>query len=398
MQQVWRKRWRNTGWIALGAITLVLLVSAIQKKNHKDCAGVEVTFNREGNNFFVDEKGVIGLLKAYGPIKGESIENINLKALEQRLKSDRWIANAELFFDNKQVLQVIVEEKEPVARIFTVEGSSFYIDSACRRLPLSEKLSARIPMFTSFPSGRLVLSRPDSQLLGAAKELALFIQADEFWRAQVAQVDITPNGFEMIPTVGSHVVVLGKDGNWQQKFDRLFSFYRQVWTQVGFEKYEKIDVQFDGQIVATVKGAKPAKVDSVKARMAYENLLAEVKKSDVDSIAAFAVNAIVKDTAKVNTAAVSKQSQQINNAIRKKLLPANKNILKTPSKAVTAKPKQATVVPVKPATVKQVAKPAVVKPAVTKQVGTNRKVEDKKVSKAVMKPAGQVKVEKKKGK
>ncbi len=76
-------------------------------------------------------------------LKESQIENINLKALETRLKSDRWIANAELFFDNKQTLQVIVDEKEPVARIFTVDGRSFYIDSACRRLPLSEKLSAK---------------------------------------------------------------------------------------------------------------------------------------------------------------------------------------------------------------------------------------------------------------
>jgi cell division protein FtsQ len=354
MQQVWRKRWRNTGWIALGAITLVLLVSAINKKNHKVCSGVEVSFNRDGNNFFVDEKGVIAVLKAYGPVKGEAIENIDLKALEQRLKSDMWIASAELFFDNKQVLQVIVEEKEPVARIFTVEGNSFYIDSACKRLPLSEKLSARIPMFTNFPSQRTTLSRPDSQLLASAKELAMFIQADDFWKAQVAQVDITPTGFEMIPTIGSHIVALGKDGNWQQKFDRLFSFYKQVWTQVGFEKYEKIDVQFDGQVVATIKGAKPARVDSVKARMAYENLLAEVKNSD--TVTTNVEKSIPKDTTKVNTLAVVKQSVEKYNHAKKRTVAGR-------SKGMTENKKSVAV----------------------KQVAANKKVEVKKVPKAIMK-------------
>lgn len=358
MQQVWRKRWRNTGWIALGAITLVLLVSAINKKNHKVCSGIEVSFNRDGNNFFIDEKGLVSVLKAFGPIKGEPIENIDLKALEQRLKNDKWIANAELFFDNKQVLQVIVEEKEPVARIFTVEGSSFYIDSACRRLPLSEKLSARIPMFTNFPSERSTLSRPDSELLASVKELAMFIQRDDFWKAQVAQVDITPAGFEMIPTMGSHVIALGKDGDWQQKFDRLFSFYKQVWTQVGFEKYEKIDVQFNGQVVATVKGAKPAKVDSVKARMAYENLLAEVKKPDtlttpVDKL-------IAKDTAATDAA-------------NKKTLPAK-------TTALRVAPKKAKVAAAKQTAVKKTGKLTA-----TKQVASSKKVQQKKLPKAVMK-------------
>ena len=70
MQQVWRKRWRNTGWIALGAITLVLLVSAVTRKNHKVCSGIEVSFNEEGNNFFVDEKGIVSVLKAVWFNKG----------------------------------------------------------------------------------------------------------------------------------------------------------------------------------------------------------------------------------------------------------------------------------------------------------------------------------------
>ena len=370
MQQVWRKRWRNTGWIALGAITLVLLVSAINKKNHKFCSGIEVSFHKDGSNFFVDEKGVMTILKSFGQIKGEPIENIDLKALEQRLKSDRWIAGAELFFDNKQVLQVIVEEKEPVARIFTVEGNSFYIDSACRRLPLSEKLSARVPMFTNFPSERSTLSRPDSELLASAKGLAMFIQADEFWKAQVAQVDITPTGFEMIPTVGSHVVALGKDGDWQQKFDRLFSFYKQVWTQVGFEKYEKLDVQFNGQVVATVKGAKPVKVDSAKARMAYENLLAEVKKSD--SVSANVDRVTMKDTLIMPTSNGVKKSNSIQQA--------DGNDLKTKAKKVVTKPAQLNTVKVRPTQVKRSAKSVA-----AKQVVLNKKTEEKKAAKAVMK-------------
>ena len=283
MQQVWRKRWINIGWVALGAVTLVLLGAGVYKKNHKTCTGIEVAFDGEGANFFIDEKGVAAILKSNGITEGIEIDKINLRALEGVLKNDQWIANAELFLDNKQVLKVLVQEKEPVARMFTPEGSSFCIDSSCRRLPLSQKLSARIPMFTGFPSDRAILSKPDSALLASAKELAVFIQGDEFWKAQVAQIDITPDGFEMIPTVGNHIVLLGKDNDFQKKFDRLYSFYKQVWTKVGFEAYEKLDVRFDGQVVATVKGAKTrAIVDSAKAIEVMENLVAQDKPDIVD--------------------------------------------------------------------------------------------------------------------
>jgi cell division protein FtsQ len=55
----------------------------------------------------------------------------------------------QLFFDNNEVLQVVIDEREPIARIFTVAGNSYYIDSSLERLPLSDKMSARLPVFTN---------------------------------------------------------------------------------------------------------------------------------------------------------------------------------------------------------------------------------------------------------
>lgn len=412
MQQVWRKRWQNTAWVTLAAITLVLLVSSVYKKNHRVCTGVEVTFHGDGN-YFIDEKGVLALLKDFGVIQGLPIESIDLKNLKSRLETDTWIANAELFFDNKQVLQVAVEEKQPVARVFTTAGSSFYIDSACKQLPLSEKLTARLPMFTNFPASAQKLSKPDSALLSDIRDLGLFIQGDEFWNAQVSQVDITPQGFEMFPVVGNHVVVLGKGGEWQHKFDRLFSFYKQVWTKVGFEKYERLDVQFDGQVVATIRGSKPAFVDTAKVKEAYEKLLAEVKKPAIeigsagvekdDKAAEAKVNATVikaivlsesskakavmgkKDTAK---AVVPKASLAMkNNTKLIAVKPPPPNILKTSPKPEQVKKDKIVKQPAKSTVQKQtsVSKQQVIQQQVNKQPLSKQPQTKKPPAKAVMK-------------
>ena len=274
MQQVWKNRWRKTGWAVLSVGTLCLLVAAVYKKNNKACVGIEVAMVNNENNYFVDEKEVVASLKSQGAVEGQEITNIHLHHLESVLENSKWIENAELFFDNRQILQVRIEEKEPIARVFTANGSSFYIDSMCRRLPLSDKMSARVPMFTSFPSDRETLSKPDSGLLTSVKDLAMYIHSDDFWKSQVAQIDITPDGFEMIPTVGSHIVALGKDGDYEKKFDRLFSFYKQVWTKVGFEKYDRLDVRFAGQVVATLKGTTLTKMDTAKATAIYSSLVA----------------------------------------------------------------------------------------------------------------------------
>ena len=61
-----------------------------------------------------------------------------------------------MWFDNRNVLHVEVYEREPIARIFTTAGNSFYIDSTERKLPLSDKMSARVPVFTGFPDKKFI--------------------------------------------------------------------------------------------------------------------------------------------------------------------------------------------------------------------------------------------------
>ena len=256
MKPVWKKRLQNAGWLTLTAAAIILLVAGIERKSRKKCTDVKVELTGIKNQVFLDEKEVLDVLNATGTLTGKPVEEINLQMLEKRLENDTWIKNAELFFDNKQVLQVRVEEREPVARIFTASGSSYYIDTAGRRLPLSEKISVRVPMFTNFPAVRKKPVKKDSLLIASIKHMAAFIHADSFWNAQVAQVYITAGGtFEMVPVVGNHIVVLGNGDDIEQKFKRLYSFYKQVWPKAGLERYSTINVQFKGQVVATRRGS-----------------------------------------------------------------------------------------------------------------------------------------------
>ncbi len=229
-------------------------------------------------HIFIDEKEVLKLLNANGNLVGLPFEQINLHVLENRLENDHWIKNAEFFFNNNAVLEVKVEEREPVARIFTVEGNSYYIDSAATRLPLSDKISIRVPMFTNFPSNANRLRARDSLLLTSVKNMAIFIQADSFWNAQVSQINITANRtFEMIPTIGNQTILLGRGVNIDKKFDRLYSFYKQVWSKVGIEKYSIINVQYNGQVIATRRGEEAIVIDSTKAKEALNKLLMSSK-------------------------------------------------------------------------------------------------------------------------
>lgn len=272
-------------WICIGGGMLTLLIAAIGKKKKEVCSNYSISIKSPNENHFVDEQTITTLLKAAlgTEVKGRKINEIDLDQLEQLLRDNIWISDAEMWFDNQSVLRVSVIERDPVARIFTTDGDSYYIDSSLVRLPLSEKVSAKLPVFTSFP-GQETLAKKDSSLLLDVKNMAMYILKDSFLMSQVSQIDIV-NGenFEMIPLVGDHLVKLGDGKNIDRKFKRLMTFYKQVLSKSGFNAYRIVDVQYAGQVIGTKPGKEKREVDMVKLRVNVENLLNKVQKMQDDS-------------------------------------------------------------------------------------------------------------------
>lgn len=247
-------------WSLIGTVVVVLSVKAMSGQREKTCSGYTIEIVEGGNQFFIDKKDVVAILNNDGAkvIKGRSLSSFDLRAMENKLETNPWIRDAQLFFDNNGQLNVLITEAEPIARIFTTSGNSFYIDSALERLPLSNIQSPKLPLFTGFPSDKPRLNSKDSALMADIKTLSNYLAKDKFWYAQIAQVDITSDRkFEMIPTIGSHVIEFGNGQDYEKKFRRLMIFYRDVLTQTGMNTYSRINVQFDRQVIG-VRGGSTA--------------------------------------------------------------------------------------------------------------------------------------------
>ena len=280
----WKKIAIGTFWLLAGIGMIVLLGAAMQKKNQKQCAVVKIEITGVDKHLFIDEADVMDILNAGDRLAGTPQSLLNLRAMETVVEKNPWVKNAEMFLDNNQVLQVKIEERQPVARVFTLAGSSFYLDSGSLRLPLSDKLSARVPIFTGFPSDKEKLAKPDSVLLNNIVKMGEYILADSFWMAQVSQIAITPlSNFELIPVIGDHIVEMGNAGDLEKKFKRLYTFYQKAWLQNGMNTYEKLDVQYDNQVVGIKKGTAKAIVDSARSLEIMKSLLAEVRAGIADS-------------------------------------------------------------------------------------------------------------------
>lgn len=261
-------------WLLVTVGVCTLLVAGIKSKNARLCKKIELRIVGPADGLFLDKNEILRLLHAVGgQIENKPMQTLDLNKLEDTLRKQPWISKAELFFTNHGVLDVEVVEREPIARVFTVGGSSFYVDSMLVRLPLHPNYVARKPIFTGFPSDAAVLKSSDSVLLRDIHNMGKYIYANPFWMAQVDQIDISEDRqFTMIPKVGNQKVFLGDGKNVESKFRKLMVFYKDVLRHSSWNKYDAIHVGYAGQIVAVKRDGQRVYADTSAARRNMEDM------------------------------------------------------------------------------------------------------------------------------
>ena len=339
----WKKITLNILWSLLGVALIVLFVFAWQAKSIKRCKDIVVELVGENTTaLFMNEQEILHILNDQHVTIGTAINALNLAQIERSLEKTAWIKNAELYFDNQLVLQVRIEQRVPIARVFTVTGQSFYVDKSGNHLPLRQLSVLRLPVFTGFTSDQIVLSRPDSILLQNIVEFASVIKEDSFFTAQIAQINIAPNGdFELVPTLGDHLVLLGSIDQLDNKLDRLYTFYKKVWVPSGINAYQVLDLRFNNQVITLKKGMQPIQftgpllllgstviTNDTSAAPANLPVSAQVIKDTLPKLP------VVKDTTKIKkpkTVSVVKKAPLKNAGI-----PVKKNV-KAPTKKIKIK-------------------------------------------------------------
>ncbi len=276
----------GTLWVLVCVGCITLLAAAMRHKETKLCKGIEITIQGEKNNFFVDKNDVYTIIKNNGgdTVLKNTISSINLKKIEKEIENNDWIKNVELFFDNNNMLTVLVEERIPVARIFTTLGNTFYIDSICKVLPISNKFSARLPIFTNVPITENKLSSTDSAFLKDIKTVGIKIIADSFLMAMIEQIDVSANQtFELTPKIGTQTILFGKATDVDNKLLKIKLFYKNVIIKAGWNRYKTINLQYKNQVVASIRGVADVVADSLKTLQLMQLIAENAKTKSADS-------------------------------------------------------------------------------------------------------------------
>lgn len=225
--------------------------------------GVKVELNQNTPFLFLDKKDIEQWLvhDREIPIYQTKLKDLDLNHLEAKALSNPWIENAEVFIDQQKMLNVNIKQRIPIARVFETTGASYYVDAHLQSLPLVLGYNYPVPIYTNVPSFNSKVLQHEMYTKMIA--LSTFIQNDEFWSAQISQIDVNAKQeFILIPLVGAHKIHFGDTAKMADKFFNLQVFYKEVLDQIGWQKYNKIDLRFDGQVVASPSLNKKApKVD-----------------------------------------------------------------------------------------------------------------------------------------
>jgi Cell division septal protein len=278
----------------------VLLVAANGKQKEHVCKNLIVSVKTSDDNFYIQKSDIVKQVEKLikGSVVNRKIAAIDMQWIERNLKSNHWIYSAQLFFDTKDILNIVVKEREPVARVYS-EVRSFYIDSTGQQMPLLDNATARLPVILGYPFGP-DKNNADSSLRSDVVKIATYIYYHPLWNAQIGEIIVREDRkFDLVPVLGDHVIELGYANNIDTKLDNLLVFYKQVLSKIGLNHYSAINIEFNGQVI----GRKKENTSSVDSAQLQKNIAALLnKKADADSNAFFAKNntadSLYKDQAK----------------------------------------------------------------------------------------------------
>ena len=244
------------------AIYLLLAFVSFDKKGDPKalCSMVNIDIADNAAGGFLDAKVIKERLQKTGfyPI-GRQLKDVDTRGIEEMLRRSPFVKTAECYKTEGGYVYISVTQRMPVIRIKADNGDDYYVDDHDCIMPRSSYTSDLI-IATGYINRWYAINYISP--LGKA------IMQNDVWKNLIEQINITPNlGVELVPRIGDHIVYIGQlpeitdkskhDNDIAQfvdkKMTRLEKFYKYGLSQVGWNKYSYVNIEFDNQIICKRK-------------------------------------------------------------------------------------------------------------------------------------------------
>ncbi|WP_380590062.1 cell division protein FtsQ/DivIB [Saccharicrinis sp. FJH65] len=238
---------RNILLVVIPLLYIVVSMGFVSENSHKlICTKIEVTVLDSLTNTFIDPDDVLMMLNNEGiKLEGRRMNDINAQEVEDYIDKHPSILKSECYKTIGGTFRIDVHQRRPLIRVLT-NKSNYYIDSNGDIMPFSKHYTAFVPVATGNVN--------DDNIKHGLFALGKFLDESEFWRAQISQINVVDDrDVTIIPRVGNHEIEFGSLDNIEEKFARLEALYKTKFNTEGWNRYKKISVKFENQVVCTKK-------------------------------------------------------------------------------------------------------------------------------------------------
>ena len=218
-----------------------LLSFSLKRFNDKPMEKVTVKLMQTKDPvYFIDEKDVKELVKRSNPSK--RIGDINIPELEKKLNQLPSVDSANVYLNLNGNLNLDIKQRVPAFRL-NKDDRDFYVDEKGIEFPISNNYS--------FPCMLVMGNVKNSEYIKLA-ELVAKIDRDDFSKKYFIGISKKKGNYELLTSEGYFKVEIGDLEKIDLKVKGFKAFVEKYLIYQNPEKYNKISVKYDNQIVTTL--------------------------------------------------------------------------------------------------------------------------------------------------
>ena len=238
-----KNKWRILKILATVIIFGLLLSFSLKRFNNASMEKVSVNMVYPANKekvYFIDEKNVRNFIIKSNPTG--RIGDIDIPAMEKEMSNFPSVDSANVYLNLNGHLNVDIVQRVPAFRL-NRDGLDFYVDDKGNEFPISKTYS--------HPSMLVQGDVKRGEYVKLA-ELVGKIDKDDFSRKYFIGISKEKGGYNLLTSDGHYKVEIGTLDNIELKVKGFKTFVEKFLVYQQPEKYSRVSVKYDNQIVTTL--------------------------------------------------------------------------------------------------------------------------------------------------
>ena len=255
-------------WLLLAFGVAVVFYLAQASEQQKVLSTPKIAIHAADENAILTKPELLTRLQLRKLFRRDMQANeLNIHGIERAIAAMAEVKTVDVYKHLGDRWEIKLELRKPIARIFNLQGQSYYLDQDGFMMYRSALHTARTLVFSGHISDtynpRLhcdFINNPNlksSQKIGQIYRISNYVCNDPLMQKLIGQVYLEPDGdFILIPLLGEQQIVFGPARTTEEvsdKFERLNHFYKEALPYEGWNKYKEISVKYEGQIVCRKK-------------------------------------------------------------------------------------------------------------------------------------------------